>query len=89
MAADRQAEIRRHRQNAVRDKALGQTWHRHLFFLSHTFKNFPNVTLRGATVRLKIYRTELSFSRNLQAGRSGEAIVGPLHVHACLEEKYK
>lgn len=55
MAEDGQAEIRRHRQTTVRDEDLGQTRHHHLFFLTHNaFKNFPNVTLRGATVPLQI-----------------------------------
>lgn len=46
MAEDGPAEIRRHRQTAVRDEDLGQTWHHHLFFLTHNaFKNFPDVTL--------------------------------------------
>ena len=55
MAEDGPAEIRRHRQTTVGDEDLGQTQHHHLFFLTHSaFTNFPNVTLRGATVHLQI-----------------------------------
>lgn len=57
MVEDGHAGIRRHTQISVRDEDLGRTWYDHSFFLTH-IKYFLYVTLRGATMHLKVSRLE-------------------------------